>query len=861
MRASPKAVLVAIVVSVLAAGSTASLAQVQIQAVDSVWANEFWLGGFDDPAMISLADEAGNLYVGGEFTAYDGTAMNHVAMWDGSDWNALGSGVNGPVWTMALDAAGDLVIGGFFQTAGSVEVNAVAKWDGTAWSPLGGGLGGGTSAIAEIVLQPNGDMAVAEVLNPYDPGYRGIHYTNVRISNWNGSEWTRLGADFGLGPLEASPQLILDSDGALVTAHGQTMRSWDGSDWVRLGEFDSQQEIAIPVTGAIRIVSGELLVVGYDHSVWRWTGGTWSEFWLNTERTGFAPTKLFAGPQNSLIAIGIDYSDTDLSDGTVAEWDGSKWVVVSTFADHQALGLATFGGSIVAVGSFRGAAIGEPSYVAAWGNGRWTSVGSPAEGAGLDGTVTDIVADLKGNIYVAGDFMRAGGVEVNGIARWDGSTWSALGSGTSGAVRALALDDNGNLIAGGSYDEIGGVTANSVARWDGQQWSALGTGLAQNTTDFGSDNIWSIVADEAGSIYVGGDFVQTGDGAQAKGVARWDGSRWKQLGDGLDRAVRSLALGPDGQLVAAGFFDYDVARWTGEKWQSLGSRMNVYERITDVAISPDGTILAAGYFDQSHGVATWDGRRWVRLGDHVETVDPVSPFAGYEYPLEVSDLQDIRALEVDSAGGIIVGGRFLNAGGAVVNHLARWDGTSWAAIGSGTDATVQALIFDSNDDLYIGGSFLNAGGIPSSRIAKLHRWLPPFSGTISQASTIEELVAAKNYDPVAHGEVLRLYQAFFGRGPDIGGAKYWIGLNSDGFSIESIANFFAETDEFMNKYVGTSNELFLGAIYLNVLGRSHDKSGFDYWLKLLDNGDLARGGVVRWIAANDEFINQYPYRN
>ena len=48
-------------------------------------------------------------------------------------------------------------------------------------------------------------------------------------------------------------------------------------------------------------------------------------------------------------------------------------------------------------------------------------------------------------------------------------------------------------------------------------------------------------------------------------------------------------------------------------------------------------------------------------------------------------------------------------------------------------------------------------------------------------------------------------------------------------------------------------------IYANVLNRPPDNQGFEYGLGLLNDGQLNRGGVVRWIAANPEFRNNHLY--
>src|SRR5439155_1671515 len=63
---------------------------------------------------------------------------------------------------------------------------------------------------------------------------------------------------------------------------------------------------------------------------------------------------------------------------------------------------------------------------------------------------------------------------------------------------------------------------------------------------------------------------------------------------------------------------------------------------------------------------------------------------------------------------LYVGGLFTNAGGVLVKSMAKWSGNSWSALGSGVNEQVSALAI-SGGDLYVGG--LRAGGVESS-IAK-----------------------------------------------------------------------------------------------------------------------------------------------
>jgi hypothetical protein len=68
---------------------------------------------------------------------------------------------------------------------------------------------------------------------------------------------------------------------------------------------------------------------------------------------------------------------------------------------------------------------------------------------------------------------------------------------------------------------------------------------------------------------------------------------------------------------------------------------------------------------------------------------------------------------------LYAGGLFGNAGNVSAWHVARWSGTSWSALGSGTNAPVNALAIH-DDDLYVGGQFSLAGNKTSLQFAIWH---------------------------------------------------------------------------------------------------------------------------------------------
>ena len=87
------------------------------------------------------------------------------------------------------------------------------------------------------------------------------------------------------------------------------------------------------------------------------------------------------------------------------------------------------------------------------------------------------------------------------------------------------------------------------------------------------------------------------------------------------------------------------------------------------------------------------------------------------------------------------------------------------------------------------------------------------------------------------GVAYRIYQAAFNRTPDLAGLGYWIGQMDKGSTLNQVAASFVISAEFKQLYgANISDNAFLTALYTNVLHRTPDQAGFDYW-----NGEISRG--------------------
>lgn len=76
----------------------------------------------------------------------------------------------------------------------------------------------------------------------------------------------------------------------------------------------------------------------------------------------------------------------------------------------------------------------------------------------------------------------------------------------------------------------------------------------------------------------------------------------------------------------------------------------------------------------------------------------------------------------NASGGndVVVGGTFTSAGGISANRVARWDGTSWHAMGDGFDDAPLSFAILPNGDLAACGTFMHTGAAAISKVAVWH---------------------------------------------------------------------------------------------------------------------------------------------
>jgi hypothetical protein len=129
------------------------------------WDGSAWqpLGTGLDGTVYALAyfgqGTARALYAGGAFTTAGGVPARGIARWDGSTWSAVGPGISGSIATVYalrdVSTADDprLAVGGSFTRAAELDAANIATWNGTEWLALGTGLNGPVFALESQPLR------------------------------------------------------------------------------------------------------------------------------------------------------------------------------------------------------------------------------------------------------------------------------------------------------------------------------------------------------------------------------------------------------------------------------------------------------------------------------------------------------------------------------------------------------------------------------------------------------------------------------------------------------------------------------------------------------------------------------------
>lgn len=269
----------------------------------------------------------------------------------------------------------------------------------------------------------------------------------------------------------------------------------------------------------------------------------------------------------------------------------------------------------------------------------------------------------------------------------------------AGNVAAIVRQPDGGIVFGGSFQSVNGVARSHIARLrpDGTldpDWHPSLDGMVR-----------AIAVDNDGALYVGGYFWHV-DGVESLYVVKLDGET-----GALDPAwnpdthevISAIAIAADGSVYAGGQTLGKYSSVTGERdpgWQHWWGQSGYLE---DIAINANGDLYV--------------GRSGVWYSDCACELQKLDGVSGDADPAWLTTelgtpRDDLRALALDSAGALYVGGDFGVRKLSGVNGL---DEPGWTP----SVALVGSLRASLDGSVYVGGNFDYIGNKPRRSIARL----------------------------------------------------------------------------------------------------------------------------------------------
>ena len=532
---------------------------------------------------------------------------------------------------------------------------------------------------------------------------------------------------------------------------------WNGTTWTAMGNSSTyiSEVRAIAAMGGFIYVAGDNNSIGAYYLI-RWNGTAWSAM-PGGGVNGWVRALVVSN--NNLYVGGHFTSAGGLPANRLAVFNGTSWAALGEGVSGYVSALAVNGNNVYAGGNFDLAGNNiTVNNIAVWNGAQWTAMGS-----GTDWEV-GAVAVNGSDVYIGGAFTTVDGNAIKGIARWNGTAWTNVGNKT-GNVFHISVYNN-EVYATGYFDSTNASLRRSIARWDGTVWQPIGV----------PDTTLTVLAFDGANIYAVGRFKSVNNVAAAS-VAVYNGTQWNAWGNtasdsaerGLSGQVNALAIKGNKLYVGGSFTTVNGIRnfaiWDGNSWSRLGTG-DPLDPVYAIGIGKRKIYIGGTFtlLDNIHAkrIAVWNDTAWAQLGQGINdgTVHAILPkgdsvYIGGSFSSPAGGVVYNNVLwngatyvNLANRNGAVYAMAFYNGqlvvGGNFTGNLATWSGTSWTAIGTAPNGTVNAIGVNGSN-LYIGGTFTTVGGVTVNRIARYNgtSWSALGSG-FPAGSTIKTLSVVGN---------------------------------------------------------------------------------------------------------------------
>lgn len=617
-------------------------------------------------------------------------------------------------------------------------------------------------------IEYGADAACVDALgNVYIAGnFQDGGFQSLRVAKWGGTQWQILGDRFSGGRAEA---IAVDGNGNVYLGGAfETVRNSDGSEinvtniakwnqvagkWEAVGRGVDDDVFALAIDNSNNVYVGGNLTRGFNPdgsqvTIWRigkWNAAqsVWEPLGEGIVNTGSNPVTALAMASNGDLIVGGDFTgvynpgQVQVNANYIARWSGVSWSAIGqgltpdTRGGERVAGIVIdnanriyVAGAIAAAVNANGTSVNGP--VVYWDGTQWRRIATSA----TPFLINSLAIDGAGKIYL----LYVVDVSIKLVEAWNGATWTTLvyknRAPYPSVIAANPRYPAEFLYLGGQFTDfyspaiINTVQIANNARWDGRRWFDF--------VPYGAaGEVFAIATDNQGlptALYVGGEFTSI-EGNPASNIARFDGTNWNALGNGVNGPVYAiapisynqpgtfvggaftLAINPDGSTVNVS----NIAFWdhTQKRWLPVGAGLNgvVYAmEVSGYELYVGGAFTQVVNGASVNRIARWSfsGQRWEALGSGV---------SGGTAP-------EVRALAVGVGGSVssprfwrsvYVGGNFTEATNrdgskTFCRNIMLWDGydNTWRTMGNGVDDDVLALALAGRDyyaPLYVGGRF------------------------------------------------------------------------------------------------------------------------------------------------------------
>ncbi len=655
------------------------------------------------------------LYIGGLFTQAGGSVTaNRVARWSGSAWSAVGSGVSGgsPIQVNALlpwdsGSGAKLYAGGRFTTAGSATVNHISLWNGAAWAAVGTGLGTQVNALASF------DDGTGSAL------YAAGSFTNIagttfnRLARWNGIAWEPVGSGVNGNALADVPGTLPGKEPSLFV--GGAFSSANGTTSTRVARLrrpsTCQDDLApnltfvTPLEGSAQGSSTPQLTFGFGDY-----GGGVQSGTIEVQQAGapLATSCTYTADTATCALLQPVSGGAVTLSATIRDLAGNRSLPVTrsfvvedlvppTLSITEPLeGAATVPPRPAIRFTYGDEGSGvDTTSLALLVNG--TSVGWECQFGASTGVCVP-VADLPTGAILLSATVRDLKANLSPVASVQFSvraspSYSVTLSGTT-------RFEDGSPAAGARVEFLHAAAPYTISASDGS--FSLGPTSLTSLTPI--DLVARVTVSSKSYLGFLNDFTPPAAGTHPAG----DITLRKRCGYGelttpwmpteatFSGTVKTAAMLDSGngpQLFVGGDFNYtsqgtraQIAHWTTNGWADVGGGFDyeVQPIVNSLVAFDDGegeALYAGGLFHSAGGetannLAKWDGVRWIEVGRGTNgEVDSIAAF------------DDGRGPALFIAGDFIAVQSTLDWTGfsyaIPADHLARWDGEQWSSVPAG----------------------------------------------------------------------------------------------------------------------------------------------------------------------------------